>query len=122
MNFLDARISRTGDFVEIPGEARLPLANGSVPEHGGKNVVLGIRPEHFELSEKDIATLNLTVDHVELLGADTLVHGHFGEDKNLLTLRLTDVQPFKKNTRLPLVVAPQKIHLFDMETEKRIGK
>jgi sn-glycerol 3-phosphate transport system ATP-binding protein len=59
---------------------------------------------------------------VELLGADTLVHGHFGEDKNLLTLRLTDVQPFKKNTRLPLVVASQKIHLFDMETGKRIGK
>jgi sn-glycerol 3-phosphate transport system ATP-binding protein len=62
------------------------------------------------------------VDHVELLGADTLVHGHFSENKNLLTLRLTDIQDFKKNTILPLSIPPQKIHLFDMETGNRIEK
>jgi sn-glycerol 3-phosphate transport system ATP-binding protein len=122
MNFLDVRLSRTGDYIELPGEARLPLTNGSVPEHGGKAVILGIRPEHFELSEKDAAMLNLNVDHVEVLGADTLVHGHFGEDKTLLTLRLTDVQHFEKHTILPLMVPPQKLHLFDRESGNRIGK
>ena len=121
MNFLDARISQTGDFIEIPGEAKLPLTNGSIPEHGGKDAILGIRPEHFELAGEDSATLRLKVDHVELLGADTLVHGHFGEDKTSLTVRLPDVQHFEKNTVLPMVVPPPKLHLFDKESGKRIG-
>jgi len=122
MNFLDVRLSPGGDAVELPGDIELPLANGHNPEHGGKEVVMGIRPEHFELADKEAATLHLKVDHVELLGADTLVHGHYGENKTLLTLRLTDIQHFKKNTMLPLIVPPQKIHLFDKETGNRIGK
>jgi sn-glycerol 3-phosphate transport system ATP-binding protein len=122
MNFLPVRLSPDGNAVELPGDAKLPLANGGLPEHGGREVVVGIRPEHFELGEKDVAALPFKVDHVELLGADTLVHGHFSENKNLLTLRLNDIQHFEKNTILPLVVSPQKIHLFDRETGNRIGK
>jgi sn-glycerol 3-phosphate transport system ATP-binding protein len=122
MNFLDVRLSPGGEAVELPGDIKLPLANGHNPEHGGKEVVMGIRPEHFELADKEAATLHLKVDHVELLGADTLVHGHYDENKTLLTLRLTDIQHFKKNTILPLIVPPQKIHLFDRETGNRIEK
>jgi len=64
----------------------------------------------------------LTVNHIELLGADTQVYGRFAEDKTLSTLRLSDVQQLDKNTKLPLTVPPQKIHLFDRETGERIGK
>jgi sn-glycerol 3-phosphate transport system ATP-binding protein len=122
MNFLDVRLTPAGDAVEFLNGIELPLANGRVPEHGGKEVVMGVRPEHFELAAEESATLHLNVDHVELLGADTLVHGHFGESQTLLTLRLTDVQHFKKNTILPLTVPPKKLHLFDTETGNRIGK
>jgi sn-glycerol 3-phosphate transport system ATP-binding protein len=122
MNLLYARLSPNGETVEIPGNAKLPLANSSLPEHAGKEVILGVRPEHFQLAEKEAATLHLNVDHVELLGADTLVHGHFAEDKTLSTLRLSDVRHLDKNTKLPLIVPPQKIHLFDMKTGNRIGK
>jgi len=62
------------------------------------------------------------VDHVELLGADTLVHGHFGEDKTSLTVRLPDVQHYEKQTILPLAIPPQKLHVFDKESGERIGK
>jgi len=121
MNFLETRISAAGDTVEIPGDEKLPLANGSVPEYGGREVILGIRPEHFELAGEKTAALQLKVDHVELLGADTLVHGHFGEDRASLTVRLADVQHFEKHTILPMVVPPAKIHLFDKESDRRIG-
>ncbi len=50
MNFLETRISSAGDTVEISGDVKLPLVNGSVPEYGGKEVILGIRPEHFDLT------------------------------------------------------------------------
>src|SRR5210317_947582 len=122
MNFMDVRMATDGKSVQIAGDVKLPLTNEGVPAHGGKEAILGIRPEHFELADKEAATLHLKVDHVELLGADTLVHGHYGENKTLLTLRLTDIQHFKKNTILPLTVPPQKIHLFDMESGDRIGK
>ena len=64
--------------------------------------------------------MQFNVDHVELLGADTLVHGHFGEEKTSLTVRLSDIQHFEKNTVLPLSVPPEKLHLFEKETGKRI--
>jgi sn-glycerol 3-phosphate transport system ATP-binding protein len=121
MNFLETRIGSAGDTVEIQGDVKLPLANGSVPEYGGKEVILGIRPEHFEISGEETAALRLKVDHVELLGADTLVHGHFGEDKTSLTVRFPDVQHFEKYTILPVVVPSPKLHLFDKENGKRIG-
>ena len=122
MNFLDVRLSPDGRSVEIPGDVTLSLVNGNLPAYGGKKVVLGIRPEHFELAEEKEGVLHLKVDHVELLGADTLVHGHLGQGKTSLTLRLPDVQHFKKHTVLPLVIPPHKLHLFDEESGNRIGK
>ncbi|MDX2500734.1 MAG: TOBE domain-containing protein, partial [Deltaproteobacteria bacterium] len=83
--------------------------------------ILGIRPEHFEPAGEDTASLRLMVDHVELLGADTLVHGHFGQDQTSLTVRLPDVQHLEKQTMLPMVVPPSKLHLFDKESGQRIG-
>ena len=121
MNFLTVRLSPDGRSVEIPGDVSLPLPNGSIPSHGGNEVVLGIRPEHFQLAEKKLADLHLRVDHVELLGADTLVHGHFGEDKTSLTVRLVDVQHFKKHTILPLTIQPDKLHVYDIESGMRVG-
>jgi len=120
MNFLDTRISAAGDAVEIPGDVKLPLADGSVPEYSSQEVILGIRPEHFEIAGEAAAALQLKVDHVELLGADTLVHGHFGEDRTSLTVRLPDVQQLEKHTILPMVVPPTKLHLFDKESGRRI--
>jgi sn-glycerol 3-phosphate transport system ATP-binding protein len=122
MNFFNVRVSSDGATLEIPGEAKLPLENGNVPEYAGKNITLGIRPEHFELAEEKTGVMHLSVDHVEQLGADTLVHGHFGEDKTFLTIRLPDIKQFEKHTILSLAVPPQKLHLFDKESGKRIGK
>jgi len=122
MNFVDVRISPDGQSVEIPGDVKLPLENGSLSEYGGKDVTLGIRPEHFRLTEQKEGVMQLKVDHVEQLGADTLVHGHFGDDQTSLTIRLSDIQQFKKNTILALNVPSQKLHVFDKESGKRIGK
>ena len=121
MNFLDGRISPDGGSVELPGDVKPSLENGSLPEYGGRDVTLGIRPEHFKLTEEKEDAMHLSVDHVEQLGADTLVHGHFGEDNTSLIVRLSDIQQFKKNTILALKIPSQKLHLFDKESGKRMG-
>ena len=120
MNFLDAHINTDGQYVEIPGDIRLALTNRRMLSQGGKKVTIGIRPEHFELTDDVAETIHLVVDHVELLGADTLVHGHFSKDKNLLTIRLPDIHHFNRKTILPLSVSPEKIHIFDRKTGHRL--
>jgi sn-glycerol 3-phosphate transport system ATP-binding protein len=120
MNFLEVRLSSDGQFAELPGAARLPLQKGGMPSYAGNEVTLGIRPEHFEVAPEEAAMTHLSVDHAEILGADTLVYGHFGEDKTSLTVRLPAIHHFEKNTVLPLAVSSKNLHFFDSETGSRI--
>jgi sn-glycerol 3-phosphate transport system ATP-binding protein len=122
MNFIAVRLRSDGRSIEIPGGINIPVDSGGLPDYGGKQVTLGIRPEHFELTEQKEGAMHLSVNHVELLGADTLVHGHFGDEKTLLTARLPDIYHFKKGSMLSLTVSPKKLHLFDMESGSRIQK
>jgi sn-glycerol 3-phosphate transport system ATP-binding protein len=121
MNFFNARLSADGLSVELLGGDSLPLSNTGLPSQGGQEATLGIRPEHFELAKEGAGTMHIKVDHVEILGADTLVHGHLGEDGTFLTVRLPDVHQFNKDTVLPLAASSEKLHLFDPQSGMRIG-
>jgi len=120
MNFLTARISADGRTVELPGGDSLALANAGIPGSAGRAVTLGIRPEHLDRSDDGGSIAHLVIDVVEQLGADTLVHGHFGSDRTDLTVRLLGIQSFSPGETLPFAVAPEHLHLFDAESGKRI--
>jgi len=120
MNFMEARLSSGGQWAEMQGEIRLALGNGGAPNFGGRQVIIGIRPEHFDIVANNSPSISLSVDHTEILGADTMIYGRFAESPDMLTLRLPDIHRFKTGTRLPLSVAPAKIHLFERETGVRI--
>jgi len=120
MNFIDACLSPDGRFVELNGGTRLPLQNHGMSNHAGQKVTLGIRPEHFEVAEQGAGMMDLRVDHAEILGADTLVHGHLGEDETFLTVRFPAIHHFEKNTVVPLVVSSKNLHIFDKESGGRI--
>ena len=122
MNFMDVRMSSDGRSVELNGGMHLPLQREEMPSHAGQAVTLGIRPEHFEIAAEGAGLLNLSIDHAEILGADTLVHGHLVEDKTSLTVRLPAIHHFQKKTRLPLTVSSKNLHVFDKETGNRMGK
>ncbi|MBW2443915.1 MAG: TOBE domain-containing protein, partial [Deltaproteobacteria bacterium] len=121
MNFFEARTSSDGQSLELPGSDSLPIYPHLEPGFCDKAVVLGIRPEHFSLVQEDDGTIRMQVDHLETLGADTLVHGKSGEGDALFTLRLPDIHNYKKGSSLFLGVSPEKCHLFDKESGKRIG-
>jgi sn-glycerol 3-phosphate transport system ATP-binding protein len=119
MNFLEARVSPDGRALVLPGAVRLSLNGVGLPAWAGQQVVLGIRPEHLELNGNRQGGIQLAVDHVELLGADTLVHGRCGDIA--LIVRLADVHRIEKHAVITLSIPPAKLHLFDPETKKRIG-
>ncbi len=120
MNFAKARITNDGSAVEVSGGDRLNL-DGALAAEAGRDVVLGIRPEHLELAEDGEGTAHLTVSLVEQLGADTLIHGHFGSDQTDLTIRIGGTRALSAGEILPLRVEPRHLHLFDRQTEKRLG-
>ena len=78
--------------------------------------ILGIRPEHLELSSQG---WDLKVDTVELLGAERLVHAHLGAET--LTLRL-DASLSAPQAGQHFHAKPKEacVHYFSAETGKRL--
>jgi len=62
------------------------------------------------------------VDHLEILGADTLIYGHIGESKTSLTVRLPALYHFDKNKVVLLTASSDHLHLFAKKSGKRIEK
>jgi sn-glycerol 3-phosphate transport system ATP-binding protein len=120
MNVLAARVAEEGGAVELPGGDRLALPEGAVAGQAGRPVTLGIRPEHLEATAEATGVAHLTVEVVEQLGADTLVHGHFGDDRTDLTVRLPGVSSLQAGEVLPLAVTPEHLHLFDRDSGVRL--
>jgi sn-glycerol 3-phosphate transport system ATP-binding protein len=118
MNFLGARVDGAG--LELPGGDRLALPAGRFGAEAGREVSLGIRPEHLDLVENGQGVAHLTVAVVEQLGADTLIHGHFGSDRTDLTVRLQGTLNVAEGELLPLAVAPEHLHIFDPESGRRL--
>ncbi len=120
MNLIPARIDDSGQKVKITDGAELPIGDGTLADAANRPVILGIRPEHLERAQDGNGNTELDVTLVEHLGADTLVHGHFGTDQTDLTCRLGGIQKIKTGDALSLRVTPDHLHLFDPENERRL--
>ena len=111
MNFLTSRVEPDGS-LKLDGAPITPKARLDP----GRAVTIGIRPEHLAPG----GDLDILVELVELLGADTLVHGRLS-DGNGLIVRLPGSQVPKPGDRMPFHVPHGAWHLFDTETGKRLG-
>ena len=78
MNQMQAQLTETGARV---GAAEIKLT-GAINGHAGRDVVIGIRPEHVTLQPGDQTTaLPIELDLVEPLGSEALLHARFGKDE-----------------------------------------
>ena len=121
MNFASAKINADGSAVDLAGGVAFTLPQGIFIPYSNADVILGIRPEDLALADRDDDNCSLTTKLVEHLGSDTLVHGHFGEDQTDMTIRLAGIRHFNLSEVLPMHIEPDKIHLFDPKTEKRLS-
>ncbi|MHC8493558.1 sn-glycerol-3-phosphate import ATP-binding protein UgpC [Thalassospira sp. SM2505] len=117
MNFLTAKVSDDCKHVIVGDGVMLDIDHDVA---GGQAVTAGIRPEHLSLANNGDGHINAVVRMVESLGAETLVYLDFGSGADNVTLRLQGTHQFAKNDALSLTVQADKIHLFDIETGKRI--
>ncbi|HBM5063402.1 TPA: ATP-binding cassette domain-containing protein [Shigella sonnei] len=117
MNLLTGRVNNEGTHFELDGGIVLPL-NGGYRQYAGRKMTLGIRPEHIALSSQAEGGVPLVMDTLEILGADNLAHGRWGEQK--LVVRLAHQERPTAGSTLWLHLAENQLHLFDGETGQRV--
>ncbi|WP_288430798.1 sn-glycerol-3-phosphate ABC transporter ATP-binding protein UgpC [uncultured Agrobacterium sp.] len=120
MNFARGRMS--GDKIVFGNGDSLAsdvLRLGKSGALDGREMLVGIRPEHFGDVVDDAAVVSAQVQVVEPLGSDTLVHFNIGGD--MLTARMApDARPTVGET-IRIGVDPSRIHLFDAESQRVIN-
>ena len=155
MNFVQARIERDdGSLAAVFGQTRIPIPRELQESAEGLerfvdgDVVLGIRPEHFEdveLAETTEGTTPLDVEPqvIESMGNEKYVYfglpqggeaahtqsidemeseiGTGGDEAGeLLVARIAPETGAQEGKQTRLLIHASKIHLFDPETEKAI--
>jgi multiple sugar transport system ATP-binding protein len=115
MNFLGGTVRANGSlYVETPGGHKLPLKN-SPQGSNGRDVVYGIRPEHFELGE---GGLPAEVVVVEPTGSETQVVARIGGQEVIAVFR--ERQSVKPGDKISLRPRADAAHLFAKDSGKRI--
>ncbi len=133
MNFFNVKLARKGADVEITypdGSTSLVKYEAVSKIHnryldGETEVILGIRPEHIEISEKK-TNLMASVNAVEHLGNECIVYGTLGkasdeftmkdEGKNII-IKTIEGTKVEVGDEIFLKIDEAKLHLFDKETE-----
>ena len=99
----------------------------SLQKYDRKALILGIRPEHLNLSMPATKNLPVQVDLVENLGNDSFLAVKIAEPgskpaitANYLQVRIPPDRFVQPGEQLWLSLTPEKIHFFDPETELAI--
>ena len=129
MNFVDAQCVVEGAKaflkfdkyqVELPEAKAKKLIDGG---YAGKNVVFGIRPEDIydsaeHLNKFATCKIDSDVTGYELLGAEVLLY--FTVAGANMSARVDSDTPARYGDHIELAFDPNKIHVFDKETELTI--
>ncbi|ASC71146.1 ABC-type sugar transport system [Halomicronema hongdechloris C2206] len=116
MNLLEATVEANG--LRIDGQrVPLPALDSQSTVSVGQRVIVGLRPEHLQVSSESQASLGVTVTVVEPLGRETLVrtvlpdaHRTLPQSLNLQVSGKLLPQP---GERLWVQLDPAEIFLFD---------
>ena len=121
MNLIPGRIEAGGTVLVTEEQAQVRLPR-SITALVGRDVLLGVRPEHLEACDEACALLTPQINFVELLGSDSLVYGYLGADKRgvRLAARLHATSTQAHDGALPLRFEAQHMHLFDPASGLRL--
>jgi ABC-type sugar transport system ATPase subunit len=118
MNLLAGRVERDGDQLacRIGGQS-LPLgpAQGPLAAHAGRELTVGVRPEHLEVAPAGAAGLAAGCLLIELLGSEQLVHAELPGEGGAIPLvaRLDTDQRVHAGEPLTFTVRPDRLRFFD---------
>lgn len=127
MNFAKGTVRKQdgGLFIEFKGYS-LPLPermNGSAELYLGHEIWCGIRPEHIgnqQLLPPEMPAFLVDIDVHERLGFDEIIHFRLGENQFMSRIPHEKSELQGEQRQCQVVFDIDKIHLFDILTEKNI--
>lgn len=113
MNLIRGKPSQGGFLTEQGTLLNIPVAAGAAE---GRPLVLGVRPEHFEI---DPSGVQAEVVVIEPMGSETQLTARIAGQTVAAIFR--DRISAKPGERIPLQVRPDLVHVFDGESGRRVS-
>ncbi|MBI3578970.1 MAG: sn-glycerol-3-phosphate ABC transporter ATP-binding protein UgpC [Ignavibacteriales bacterium] len=130
MNFISGTVTKTKALQFVIGATgeKLPISKKDEPHlqsHIGKEVVLGLRPEHISLgngkqSSSKTTKMKVNVEVVEPMGNEVYVYFSMKKNSDQFIARLSTESVPKVGKPIDLNFDLSRAHFFDMATEKTI--
>jgi sn-glycerol 3-phosphate transport system ATP-binding protein len=115
-------------FIGAPPMNLITLPETSLPgldlaEKPAGPVILGVRPEHLHEASAAPAgvTIDIVVNAVEAVGAETYLYGALNGDGPELIVRVAGRSAHMPGQRLRAMAEASQLHFFHPETGKRLG-
>ncbi|MCG8500087.1 MAG: sn-glycerol-3-phosphate ABC transporter ATP-binding protein UgpC [Firmicutes bacterium] len=129
MNFVNAKVEKRDDGIWLVfGKNTLKLPEGKSKklegtEYIGKEVAMGLRPEHVHDEENYIASLpddivEANVEVTEMLGSETYLY--LTVEGHNFTAKVHPRTTAKPGDTIQVAFEMSKVHLFDKDTERTI--
>jgi multiple sugar transport system ATP-binding protein len=111
MNMLKGTVgeARGIPYVVLADGSRIELPSRKVPSPEGKEVTVGIRPEHVTVAPGSIP---VTIETVEVLGAETVLHGRLKEGSPF-TFSVRGISGLRAGDSVSVGFPSAYVHLFD---------
>ena len=98
MNFLPAKIDLSLKRIILDVGLILPLPQTDFNLPDKKEVILGIRPEHLEITTRSENSISVTIEFIDDMGADKLVHGFVQNSHTPIAIRIPADNVFSENS------------------------
>lgn len=126
MNIVEATVSDDGSQLQAPGFT-VPVPehfSAATREYRGRKLALGVRPEHVGSPEEadwpQRVELRGEVEIIETIGHEVVLHVRSGGEPMIAKMASHKHMPGFGDT-VDLVLKSDEIHLFDPDTEQRLG-
>ncbi len=124
MNFIEGELHRNGELYFKSDQFSLKLS-GNIAEKikslQSEKMILGVRPEHFVLTETNQqpeSSFKAQVEVIEPMGAET--YAYLKSGARTLVLRVSGNTPIKVGDTVNLSIDQEKLHLFNAQTEEAV--
>ncbi len=124
MNFIDAEVADEPEGYALKfGDSKVYIKDEKLKDYVGKKVALGIRPEDFHMEEALVGAhpeskVTTDVTLAEMMGSEIYIYTEYAGSK--IIARVPAKFDVRTDDTVTLVPDPDKLHVFDPETEEVI--
>jgi multiple sugar transport system ATP-binding protein len=120
MNFINVVVKEATHLVHPHFSLTLPQVWQTIRQpYTGKEITLGVRPEHLSISSLSPQNIPVEVALVEALGHETYLScilEQTGIDTPYLQARIAPDRVVQRGDRIGLAINPEQIHLFETKS------